>query len=323
MAGLYASLFAAVSVYHLVGEVVGLAGAAAVALVAVLLAIRIRQEPLAIFGIAASMLAPALVEHNVTGAGMVFAAVIAAGGIPLILRYRWLNVVTVAWLLGIAMLPPLLVDAQSGATAGRAGRVLFVAVFVSELFILDLRGDRRRIGWLGWSLAATSFAVSLGTAFRYWATEACSAATCCRASWCWAWRGSMRCSRRFRRSSAVVIQGPDRPAGRLQPGGGRDGHRPAAGRPWPGLRLGGGVGRHDRVPSGCPGAAAGGCGRPSAASSTCAGDRADSDHRAPTSCIAPLSVAGPPAVWSRWARSTLAGIVFCLRAAHFGRPELR
>ena len=167
VAGLYASLFAAVSVYHLVGEVVGLAGAAAVALVAVLLAIRICQEPLAIFGIAASMLAPALVEHNVTGAGMVFAAVIAAGGIPLLLRYRWLNVVTVAWLLGIAMLPPLLADAASGASLAVLAGVLFVAVFVSELYILELRGDRRRIGWLGWSLAVTSFAASLGTAFRY------------------------------------------------------------------------------------------------------------------------------------------------------------
>ena len=167
VAGLYASLFAAVSVYHLIGETAGLAGAAAIAVVAVLLAVRVGQEPLAIFGIAASMLAPALVEQEVTGAGMVFAAVIAAGGIPLLFRYRWLQVAAVAWLLAIPMLLQVLVEAEPGASLAVLAGALFVAVFASELFILELRGDRRRIDWLGWSFAATSFAVSLGTAFRY------------------------------------------------------------------------------------------------------------------------------------------------------------
>lgn len=167
IAGLYASVFAAISVYHLVGEAAGLAGAAAIALIAVILAIRIRQEPLAIFGIAASMLAPALVEDRVTGAGMVFAAVIAAGAIPLLYRYRWRNVVTVAGLLGVGMIPSLLADAAPGASLAVLAGALFVAVFASELLLLELRGDRLRLDWLSWSLAATSFAVSLGTAFRY------------------------------------------------------------------------------------------------------------------------------------------------------------
>jgi hypothetical protein len=167
IAGLFASLFAAISVYHLVGEAAGLAGAAAIALVAVLLAIRIRQEPLAIFGIGASMLAPALVEDRVTGAGMVFAAVIAAGGVPLLYRYRWRNVVIVAWVLGIGMIPSLLAGASPGASLAVLAGALFVAVLASELLLLELRGDRLRLHWLGWSLAATSFAVSLGTALRY------------------------------------------------------------------------------------------------------------------------------------------------------------
>ncbi|HEU0193692.1 MAG TPA: DUF2339 domain-containing protein, partial [Gaiellales bacterium] len=167
VAGLYASLFAAVSVYHLVGEAAGLAGAAAIATVAVLLAIRIRQEPLAIFGIGASMLAPALVERQVTGAGVVFAAVIAAAGIPLLFRYRWLRVAAVAWLLSIPMLLQALVQAKPGTSPAVLAGALFVAVFASEIFIVELRGARRRIDWLGWSFTATAFAVSMGTALRY------------------------------------------------------------------------------------------------------------------------------------------------------------
>ena len=67
IAGLYASLWAAVSAYHLVGRPLGLTCAALIAGLAVVAAIRIAAEPLAIFGIVGAMLAPVLVAHDVTG----------------------------------------------------------------------------------------------------------------------------------------------------------------------------------------------------------------------------------------------------------------
>src|SRR6478609_3343744 len=58
IAGLYATLWASISMYHFISEPLGLPCAAAIAALAVALAIRIKQEPLAIFGIVAAMLAP-------------------------------------------------------------------------------------------------------------------------------------------------------------------------------------------------------------------------------------------------------------------------
>ena len=64
IAGLYASLWASIAVYDLIGEPLGLVLAAVIAVLAVALAIRIDQEPLAIFGVVAAMLAPTLVSRG-------------------------------------------------------------------------------------------------------------------------------------------------------------------------------------------------------------------------------------------------------------------
>src|SRR5947207_4522974 len=65
IAGLYASLWAATSLYHLVSSQAAAPLAALVAAIAVAVAVRIRQEPLALFGMSAAMLAPALVSRDV------------------------------------------------------------------------------------------------------------------------------------------------------------------------------------------------------------------------------------------------------------------
>src|SRR3954471_8789782 len=66
IAGLYASLWAATSLYHLVSSQAAAPLAALVAAIAVAVAIRIKQEPLALFGMSAAMLAPLLVSHDVS-----------------------------------------------------------------------------------------------------------------------------------------------------------------------------------------------------------------------------------------------------------------
>ena len=53
IAGLYASLWASIAVYHLIGQPLGLVLAGGIAALAVALAVRIDQEPLAIFGVVA------------------------------------------------------------------------------------------------------------------------------------------------------------------------------------------------------------------------------------------------------------------------------
>ena len=64
--GLYASLWAATSLYHLVASAAAAPLAGLIAALAVAVALRIRREPLALFGMPAAMLAPLLVSKDVT-----------------------------------------------------------------------------------------------------------------------------------------------------------------------------------------------------------------------------------------------------------------
>src|SRR3954447_19340564 len=61
IAGLYATLWAAASLYGYVGAAGASGLAAAIAALAVIVAIRFEQEPLAVFGVSGAMLAPVLV----------------------------------------------------------------------------------------------------------------------------------------------------------------------------------------------------------------------------------------------------------------------
>ncbi|MGN6380064.1 MAG: DUF2339 domain-containing protein, partial [Gaiellales bacterium] len=63
IAGLYASLWAAASMYHLVSAAAAAPLSALIAGLAVVVAIRIREQPLAVFGVCGAMLAPALVSE--------------------------------------------------------------------------------------------------------------------------------------------------------------------------------------------------------------------------------------------------------------------
>ena len=77
IAGLYTCLWASTSLYEWFEAPVALPLAALIAGLAVAVAIRIRQEPLAVFGVCAAMVAPVLVSLDVTAGGVLFATIMA------------------------------------------------------------------------------------------------------------------------------------------------------------------------------------------------------------------------------------------------------
>ena len=141
IAGLYASLWAATSLYHLVSSQAAAPLAALVAAIAVAVAIRIKQEPLALFGMSAAMLAPLLVSHDVTTGGVLFGAVMVAASLLLLVRFGWRHLVTSVWVIGLAETLGLL--ALSSQHLGFGGPVIAAAVmavlFVTLTFLLELR----------------------------------------------------------------------------------------------------------------------------------------------------------------------------------------
>jgi uncharacterized membrane protein len=168
IAGLYATLWASISMYHFISEALGLPCAAAIAALAVALAIRVKQEPLAIFGIVAAMLAPTLVSHDVTGAGALFSFVIACAGLPLFWRYRWTWLLVSIWGTAILTLAPLYLTTHTGLSSAVLAGALFFGLFTVEGLVRELRPEQRdRITELGWLLLGTGILLSFAVSFLY------------------------------------------------------------------------------------------------------------------------------------------------------------
>jgi uncharacterized membrane protein len=170
IAGLYASLYAATSIYHLVSSAASAPLAAVIAAIAVAVAIRIAREPLALFGVSAAMLAPLLVSRDVTTAGVLFGAVMVAASLPLFARLGWRSLVTSVWAIGFAETLALL--GLSWQHTGFGGPVIAAAVmavlFVCLTFLLELLpADRNRLSVLGSLTAASVLAVSLSATFLF------------------------------------------------------------------------------------------------------------------------------------------------------------
>ena len=170
IAGLYASLWAATSLYHLVSSQAAAPLAALVAAIAVAVAIRIKQEPLALFGMSAAMLAPLLVSLDVTTGGVLFGAVMVAASLPLLVRFGWRLLVTSVWVIGLAETMGLL--GLSWQHLGFGGPVVAAAVmavlFVTLTFLLELLPyDRSRLTVLGSLTGASAFTISLSATFFF------------------------------------------------------------------------------------------------------------------------------------------------------------
>src|SRR5689334_1213616 len=165
--GLYASLWAATSLYHLVASAAAAPLAGVIAAIAVAAALRIRQEPLAVFGMSAAMLAPMLVSKDVTTGGVLFGAVMVAAALPLFVRTGWRWLVASVWAIGFGETLALL--ALSADHIGFGGPVVAAAVMTALVvclaFLLELL-PRERTGLtaLGSLTAASAFTMTLGAA---------------------------------------------------------------------------------------------------------------------------------------------------------------
>jgi hypothetical protein len=167
IAGLYASLWAATSLYHLVGSTAAGPLAGLVAALAVAVALRIRQEPLAAFGMTAAMLAPLLVSQDVTTGGVLFGAVMLAAALPLFVRTGWRRLITAVWAIAVAETLALL--ALSSQDVGFGGPVMAAGVMAVLVICLTynlelLRDDRTRLGVLGSLAAGSAFTITLAAA---------------------------------------------------------------------------------------------------------------------------------------------------------------
>jgi uncharacterized membrane protein len=170
IAGLYASLYAATSIYHLIGSATSAPLAAVIAATAVAVAIRIKREPLALFGVSAAMLAPLLVSLDVTTAGVLFGAAMVAASLPLYARLGWRNLATSTWAIGFA--ETLALIGLSREHTGFGGPVIAAAVMAVLLvcltFLLELLPvDRNRLSVLGALMASSVLTISLGASFLF------------------------------------------------------------------------------------------------------------------------------------------------------------
>jgi len=165
--GLYASLWAATSLYHLVASAAAAPLAGLIAAIAVAAALRIRQEPLAVFGMSAAMLAPILVSKDVTTGGVLFGAVMVAAALPLFVRTGWRWLVASVWAIGFGETLALL--ALSADHIGFGGPVVAAAVMTALVvcltFLLELLPrERTGLSALGSLTAASAFTMTLGAA---------------------------------------------------------------------------------------------------------------------------------------------------------------
>ncbi|MDX6522185.1 MAG: hypothetical protein QOF08_2790 [Gaiellales bacterium] len=170
IAGLYATLWAAASLYDFVSAVPASALAAVIAALAVAVAIRLRQEPLAVFGIAAAMLAPVLVSQEITAYGVLYSSLMLAAAMPLYARFGWRLLVSAAWLVGFGEAIGLLVHSRNdtGFGAPVVAIMVITVLFVGLLYLIELMpAERARVSSLGWAVASSSFTLSLGGVALY------------------------------------------------------------------------------------------------------------------------------------------------------------
>ncbi len=175
VAGLYASLWATTWLYHLLSGASAAPLAALIAAAAVAVAIRIRQEPLAVFGVAGAMAAPVLVSLDVTAAGVLFAALMMAAVLPLYARLRWRWLVTASSLIGFLEALGLLgVSAtRPGFGAAVVAIAAVAALLAAAMFLVELLPvSGRRMTWLGGQIASAAFTLSMADAFLFGGSRA-------------------------------------------------------------------------------------------------------------------------------------------------------
>jgi uncharacterized membrane protein len=170
IAGLYATLWASTSLYEFFGAGIASPLAAAIAALAVAVAIRIREERLAVFGLSAAMIAPIPISADVTGGGVLFSSLMLAAALPLfhVLRWRWVVAATAAIGFAEAVALLLVSAGHTGFTVALLGTIVVALLLMATAFLLELSPSRRdAIGWLGGLAVPASFTLSTGVAFLF------------------------------------------------------------------------------------------------------------------------------------------------------------
>lgn len=117
IAGLYATLFAAVRMYELIGSAAGLPFAFAIAALAVVIALRWSSQPMAMLGLAGASLAPLLVSQTVTPLSAAFVVIVAAAGGVLWLQRGWIWLVAMTTAISAPQLIAMVALASDKPTA--------------------------------------------------------------------------------------------------------------------------------------------------------------------------------------------------------------
>ncbi len=164
IAGLYATLAAATIVYHDLSRPQALAGAAGIALLAIVVALVIDGEELAGFGVSAAMLAPLLVTGRITPAGVMFAAIMAATAPVLLARCGWRRMAVATWIVAAPLVYVLLGQVPPRAGLWTVAVVSLCAVWAVEMYQFGLAGKAPRSLDLVTGGLASSVAGALGVA---------------------------------------------------------------------------------------------------------------------------------------------------------------
>jgi hypothetical protein len=166
IAGLFVTTAAASLVYNEITRPQALLCTGAIALLSIAIAWYVRGEELAIFGVCAAMLTPAVVTHTFTGAAMLYAATIAATVPVLLWRLRWERLNVAAFVTAAPQVFLMIALALGSTVVWALAVVLFALIWLACMYQLALRPKLRRLTALTAVFTSTPFAALAAGAMR-------------------------------------------------------------------------------------------------------------------------------------------------------------
>ncbi len=145
--GAYATLAAAGAVYDFIGKPEALLGAAFVAAVGVVTAVRWNTQMTAILGLVGAMLGPTLIEGGVSVEGSAFVTIVLGATVALTVWKRWLETMAIGGVVSFALALGLLGELSPGDdTAAAVVAATYALLFLAAGIGHDLRPPRPLLG---------------------------------------------------------------------------------------------------------------------------------------------------------------------------------
>jgi uncharacterized membrane protein len=145
--GAYATLAAAGAVYDFIGKPEALLGAAFVAAVGVVTAVRWNTQMTAVLGLVGAMLGPTLIEGGVSVTGSAFVTILLGATVALTVWKRWLETMAIGGLVSFALALSLLGKLSPGDdTAAAVVAATYALLFLAAGIGHDLRPPRPLLG---------------------------------------------------------------------------------------------------------------------------------------------------------------------------------